>query len=95
LKIDINTDYRITSDSHQWIVQKRRIRKGNQDWESVAFLASLPTALEWLRERLVREGEAETLTDALGEIETVTTTLSQALAAQSDALSPILGSSVQ
>ena len=95
MKIDINNDYRITSDSHQWIVQKRRIRKGNQDWESVAFLASLPTALEWLRERLVREGEAETLTDALGEIETVTTTLSRALAAQSDALGAIFGRSFQ
>jgi len=51
--------------------------------------------LEWLRERLVREGDAETLTEALGEIETVTTTLYQALTAQSDALGAIFGRSFQ
>ena len=78
--IPINEQYRITTDPYQWIVQKKRSRKGKEDWESQTYHPSIQSALQSLGEFMVRQSDATTLTDALVEVENVTTTLSQALA---------------
>ena len=44
--IPINERYRITSDEYQWIIQKKRSRKGKEDWESKLFFGSFEVAVK-------------------------------------------------
>ena len=77
--IPINEQYQLTSDEYQWIIQKRRTRKGKKDWEARLYYPSLKAAVEGLGELMVRQSKANTLGDALEAVENVATTLSQAL----------------
>ena len=77
--IPINQQYRITTDPYQWIIQRKRTRKGNEVWESQTYHPSADAAVRSLGERMVRECKTETLVDALKAVETIATTLSQAL----------------
>ncbi len=52
--IRINQDWRIASDSLQWIAQKRRTVKGQEKWDSVCFHHSLDGAVINLARRHVR-----------------------------------------
>ena len=87
--IPINQQYRITTDPYQWIVQKKRSRKGKEDWESQTYHPSIQSALQSFGEFMVRQSDATTLTDALVEVENVTTTLSQALTPQFQVISDV------
>ena len=87
--IPINQQYRITTDPYQWIVQKKRSRKGKEDWESQTYHPSIQSALQSFGEFMVRQSDATTLTDALIEVENVTTTLSQALTPQFQVISDV------
>ena len=78
--VPINEQYRIITDPYQWIVQKKRARKGKDDWESVTYHPTFPSAFQSLGELMVRRSDAATLADALVDVENVTTTLSQVLA---------------
>ena len=84
--IQVNDQFRIKSDSVQWMIQKRRTRNGKRTWESRLFFPSLQGAVKELGELMVRESEAQTLADALVEVEKITTTLSQALTPQIEGL---------
>ena len=84
MQISINEQYRIISDPNQWIVQKKRTRKGSLDWESIEYYSSFTLAINSLRERLVRESDAVGLTEAMAAVEKITTSLSQALAVNID-----------
>ena len=77
--IPINEQYRLTSDEFQWIIQKRRTRKGKADWEARLYYPSLKAAVEGLGELMVRQSKANTLVDALAAIENIATALSQAV----------------
>ncbi|SVD03087.1 uncharacterized protein METZ01_LOCUS355941 [marine metagenome] len=77
--IPINEQYRVTSDAHQWTVQKRRARNNKEDWECQTYHPSVDAAVRSLGERMVRECKTDTLVDALKAVETIATTLSQAL----------------
>ena len=77
--IPINEQYRIASDVYQWAVQKRRARNNKEDWESQTYHPSVDAAVRSLGERMVRECKTDTLVDALKAVETISTTLSQAL----------------
>ena len=77
--IPVNEQYRIASDSLQWIVQKARTRNGKKDWAPKLFYPTFESALKGLGELMVRLSDAETLVDAIGDVEKVSTTLSQAL----------------
>jgi hypothetical protein len=87
--IPINEQYRITSDPFQWIIQKKRTRNGREDWTSQTFHLSFSSALQSLGERMVRESNASTLSEALADVKAITTTLSQALTPNSDEVSDI------
>ena len=87
--IPINQQYRIATDPYQWIVQKKRSRKGKEDWESQTYHPSIQSALQSFGEFMVRQSDATTLTDALVEVENVTTTLSQALTPQFQVISDV------
>ena len=76
--IQIDEQYRVTTDPYQWIVQKKRSRKGKEDWESQTYHPSFEFALQSLGERLVRGSDAETLVDALADAKKAITILSQA-----------------
>ena len=77
--IQVNDQFRIKSDSVQWMIQKRRTRNGKRTWESRLFFPSFQGAVKELGELMVRESEAQTLADALVAIEKIATTLCQAL----------------
>lgn len=79
LIIRINEQYRVTTDPYQWIIQRKRTRKGNEVWESQTYHPSVDVAVRSLGERMVRECNTDTLVDALKAVETIATTLSQAL----------------
>ena len=84
--ISINEQYRITTDPRQWIVQKKRSRRGKEDWESQTYHHSFESALQSLGEYLVRASETQTLEEALVAVENVATTLSQALTPHSESI---------
>jgi hypothetical protein len=79
MKLDINNKYRITSDKYQWTIQEKRTRKGEDDWNSILYYGTFEHAINGLRELMVRLSDANTLTDALRDVENVTTQLSQAI----------------
>ena len=79
LIIPINNKYRIASDSNQWIVQSKRTRNGLLEWEARCFYSTFRMALGSLGELMVRESKAETLAEALIDVENITTMLSLAL----------------
>ena len=80
--IPIDAQFRIKSDRYQWMIQERRTRKGREVWESKLFFGTFQLAVKELGELMVRLSGADTLADALEEVDTVTTTLSQALTPQ-------------
>ena len=82
LIIPINEQYRVATDPYQWIIQRKRTRKGNEVWESQTYHPSADAAVRSLGERMVRECKTQTLVDALEAVEAIATTLSQALTPQ-------------
>ena len=77
--IPINEQYRIATDQYQWIIQTKRTRYGRKEWRAETYHPTVESALQSLGELLFRQSDAETLTDALEAMKTVTTQLSQAL----------------
>ena len=77
--IPVNEQFRIFSDENQWIVQEVRNRLGKSIWRSKFFYPTFESALKGLGQFMVRLSEAETLVDAVRDVEMVSTTLSQAL----------------
>ena len=77
--IPINERYRLTSDEHQWIIQKKRYRNERECWESRLYYPNLNAAVKGLGEMMVRQSKADTLASALEAVENVATTLCQAL----------------
>ena len=59
--IQINDQFRIKSDSMQWMIQRRRTRNGKQSWESKLFFPTLQGAINELGELMVRESQVQTL----------------------------------
>ena len=88
--IPINERYRITSDSRQWIIQQARTRNGCKSWQSKWFFPTFESALRELGQLMVRTSDARTLADALDDVEKVTTTLSQALTVNHEALLAVI-----
>ena len=77
--IPINARYRIVSDEYQWIIQRKRTRKGKEEWQARLYYPTLKAAVEGLGELMVRQSKADTLVSALAAVEEVATQLSQAL----------------
>ena len=77
--IPVNEHYRITTDPNQWMIERARSRNGNKEWEPKRFYPTFESALKGLGEMMVRLSDAQTLVDAIRDVEKVSTTLSQAL----------------
>ena len=77
--LPIDDEYRIKGDKHSWAIQKAKVKKGEITWESVSWFTSLESTVNHLGQLMVRTSDAQTLADALKEIEKVTTLLTHAL----------------
>ncbi len=77
--LPIDDEYRIKGDKHSWAIQKGRIKKGEITWESISWFSSPEHTVNHLGQLMVRTSDAQTLADALKEIEKVTTLLTHAL----------------
>ena len=64
--IQIDEQYRVTTDPYQWIIQKKRARNGREDWRSQTFHPTFASALQSLGETMVRESNASTLSPGIG-----------------------------
>ena len=84
--IPINEHYQIASDSRQWMIQESRMRNGESVWESRLYFGTIESAVKELGELMVRESKANTLVDALADVEKVTTILSHALTPHSESI---------
>ena len=82
MMIPINDQFRIKSDSRQWMIERKRLRQGKESWEARLYFGTLKACLKDLGELMVRTSKANTLADALKDVENVTATLSQALTPQ-------------
>ena len=91
MMIPINDQLRIKSDSRQWMIERKRIRKGKESWEARLYFGTLEACLKDLGELMVRTSKANTLADALKDVENVTATLSQALTPQLDGVLEAIG----
>ena len=57
--VHVSSDWRITSDSHCFICQKRRTRKGKAEWQSETFHATFEDACEYMLELRLRDDPTE------------------------------------
>ena len=44
--IPINDKYRLKSDEYQWIIERKRTRKGEEDWQARLFYPTVKAALQ-------------------------------------------------
>lgn len=91
MMIPINDQLRIASDSRQWMIERKRTRKGKESWEARLYFGTLEACLKDLGELMVRTSKANTLVDALEAVEKVTATLSQALTPQIEQVLEAIG----
>ena len=91
MMIPINDQLRINSDSRQWMIERKRLRKGKESWEARLYFGTLKAAVKDLGELMVRESNVNTLVDALEAVENVATTLCQALTPQLDGVLEVIG----
>jgi hypothetical protein len=52
--IHLNPEWRVKSDTLQWIVQHGRTANGTTKWDSLSFHHSLDGAVLWVAQRRVR-----------------------------------------
>ena len=84
--IPINDRYRIASDPRQWMIQEPRTRNGETVWQPKYYFGTIQSVVKELGELMVRTSDAQTLVDALVDVEKVKTTLSQALTPHSESI---------
>jgi len=66
-------------DKHSWVIQKGRMREGEITWESISWFTSIEHTVNHLVQMMVRTSDAQTLAEALKEIEKIATKLTHAL----------------
>ena len=65
MKLRITDQYQITTDEYQYIVNRKRTRKGKLDWDAESYHPTFQRALQHIGERLVRGSDAQTFLDRL------------------------------
>lgn len=76
MQVDINKDWRITTDSMNWILQKRYItqtgkKKGEIRWESEAYCGSLGSLLNHYLDKRTKDNDAGSIAEIVNIIEEV------------------------
>ena len=83
--IPITDKYRLKSDSRQWMIQKlewvtdKKTKEKRRDFVSFNYYADINQAVNGLAQLMIRASEAQTLADALAEVDNGCVTLTQAL----------------
>ena len=77
--IPVDGDFRLGSDDRCWRVERRIHRRAGDTWEPISWHPSLQEAVQSLAERMIWTSDAEGLTEALEEVNRVTTRLTLAL----------------
>ncbi len=78
--LPISDKYRLASDRRCWTVQEFRPKKSGDEWRSVLFFSDLSKAVSGLASLALRTSDAQTLADALAEVESISRALTRALA---------------
>ena len=80
--LPVNDQYRIKSDSKQWVVQTpvKVSAKFPDGWKATSFYASLPQLVNALCDRMLRESDAVGVEEGLEEVKRILRTLTHALA---------------
>ena len=85
MNIALGNDYRLGSDSRQWIIQKKAMRKNRETgeieecWDNLTYHRTPTQAVNFHADRLLRASDAQTLGDALKECNRITAELTDAL----------------
>ena len=88
MNIPLGNDYRLSADKHQWTVQRRSYDKdgnpsinkdGSEVWTPEGYYVSAEQAIREHAGRRIRTAEAETLCEALAQVERIVAELTEAL----------------
>ena len=83
MKLILTPGWRVESDQHCWILQKCRVsQKGVLTWDNRTYHSSLSDAINHIPEMALRESSANTVTEALAELESLTHSLTASLRTQ-------------
>ena len=88
--IPINDKYRIASNADCWMLQeykglvKNGKKAGQPKWDSIKWAGRLDHIVNCLAQRLIQTSEAQTLSEALVEVDRVTALLCGALSPDYD-----------
>jgi len=77
--LHIDNNYRLAGSTEGWIIEESRAKKGKRVWQATKWYSSLEEATKNLVDLMVRTSDAQTLTDALVEVEIAVDKLCQAL----------------
>lgn len=88
--LPIDEQYRIAADNHCWAIQeliKRKDRKTGRpttEWKPIRWYGSIEQTINSLARLMLRTSDAQTLKDALTEVDRIAATLGNALTPQFD-----------
>ena len=83
--IPIDTNYRLAADGNAWMIQRRKRRKSRHgdhmtgDWETFSWHPTLEEAVNALASYALRTSGAQSVAEALAEVERISATLVRAL----------------
>jgi hypothetical protein len=67
--LPFDEDYRIKSETQQWIIQKSQVVKGKTVWKNFRFFSQLEYCIRDLSRILIRELETEGIQESVAAIE--------------------------
>lgn len=82
INIQIDENYRITSDPHNIILQERRVIKegpnaGTEEWDGIKYHSSLQQALESYSHTIVLNSAAQTIGELKDLLKTINDTINK------------------
>lgn len=80
--LPIDDRYRLNSDERSWQIEVLGTRQGEPSWRPIKYYTTLAEAVTGLAHLMVRTSDAQTLADALAEVERISHKLSRALETQ-------------
>ena len=80
MRLRLTDEWRIESDPHCWILQKCHVTgTGVLTWKNKTYHSTLAGAVTHIVELALRDSSAETLAQALAELESLTQALTESL----------------
>ena len=83
--IPIDANYRLAADNQSWMIQRRKHRKSRHgdhitgDWETFSWHPTIEGAVNQLADYELRASGAQSVAEALAEVERISATLIRAL----------------